>query len=112
MRVLEEGDFSLEVANLEAQSPFVEYVPDGLTLRFRGKLALELNLDSIELLFRAADGEIFLGQKTLGLRAELLTFSQKLATQSSSQLILANPYGSTFSAVNSLGSIYIKEELN
>jgi hypothetical protein len=112
MRVLEANDFSLEVSSQEAHSPYVEYVPDGLILRFRGKLALEMNLDSIELLMRAAEGEIFLGQKTLGLRAELLTFAQKLAIQSSSQLILSNTNGSTFSATNSSGRIHINQESN
>ncbi|MBU2663382.1 protein kinase [Actinoplanes bogorensis] len=74
---------------------FVESIPDRLTLRHEAGPSTPLTLDSVELLLRAADGEILNDVHSDAVRQELDGFAAQLRRQSATIVQIIDPAGST-----------------
>ncbi len=78
--------------------PFVEAVPDRVTLRHRDGAKLDLSLDTAELILRAADGEILDDIHSDVVRQEIEGFTAQLVTQPTDQVLIIDEVGRTVSA--------------
>ncbi|MFB9408338.1 protein kinase domain-containing protein [Dactylosporangium matsuzakiense] len=78
---------------------YVESIPDRLTLQHEAGPSTPLTLDSVELLLRAADGEILNDVHSDSVRQELDGFAAQLRRQSATVVQIIDPAGSTAVAV-------------
>jgi hypothetical protein len=109
LRILDQENFNLARLHHSNLSRYIEYVPDGIFLSYKDRFHLNLHLDAFELVMRAAEGQVFEGQKTSGLRAELTAFAQRIASQEASQVVLISPDQKSIVASNVQGSLTLSE---
>lgn len=81
LHVIPREEFELLVPN--GAQPYIETMPDTLTLRHHSGPFLELTLDTAEIVLRAADGELVNDFASDAIRQEIDSFVQKLARQPS-----------------------------
>lgn len=76
------------------RQPYVETMPDTLTLRHRAGAHLDLTLDTAEIILRAAEGEVVNDFASDAIRQEIDGFVQKLARQPSTSARIVDSAGS------------------
>ncbi|GAA4728423.1 protein kinase domain-containing protein [Actinomycetospora chibensis] len=79
-------------------SPHVESFPDQLVLRHRSGPQLRIPLDTAELLFRAADGEILGDTASASLRREIEGFGDRLRLQPAQRVRIVDGSGRSVTA--------------
>lgn len=87
---------------------YVESIPDRLTLRHQAGPTTPLTLDSVELLLRAADGEILNDVHSDAVRQELDGFAAQLRRQSATKVQIIDPAGATAAAVRQGQRIHLE----
>jgi hypothetical protein len=81
------------------KSPFIETMPDHLTLQHEAGPSLALTLDTAEIILRAADGEIIDDFGSDSIRQEIDSFVNQLGRQPSSSALIVDSSGSVAVAV-------------
>ncbi|MBZ2184882.1 MAG: protein kinase [Bryobacter sp.] len=92
-RVFERGRFELEIRNIDSPSRFLEQMPDGLNLTYKGehpKAQLEVNLDVFELLERLNDGYRPTVEEVQGFYLRLAVFKNSLAAAPYQEILLTD----------------------
>ena len=87
---------------------YVESIPDRLTLKHEEGPRTPLTLDSVELLLRAADGEILNDVHSDAVRQELDGFAAQLRRQSANNVQIIDPAGATAAAVRQGQRIHLE----
>ena len=77
---------------------FVECASDSLTLTYRDQIFMKLELDDIELIFRADDGEILNDVFSMAVIAKFGGFASRLRLRETSSVTLISPTNDTFRA--------------
>ncbi|MEX5710487.1 protein kinase [Parafrankia sp. FMc6] len=94
----------LDAAELElvaggTRSPYVESFPDLLVLRHSSRAELRINLDTAELLLRAADGEILGDLASEAIRQEVAGFGNRLRREPAHAVRVIDGSGRSLKAV-------------
>ena len=89
-------------------SPYIEAITDRLVLRHRSGASLAFSLDTAEVVFRAADGEIFNDSASLGIRYEIESFARQLLRQPGSRVTVISPSGKVHEIVSDSGEIELQ----
>lgn len=89
-------EFSVD--SLGGHDPYLESIPDRLQLLHHGSedgeaVDLILNLDTAEIILRAADGELLGDAQSDALRQEIDAFAAKLRRQSADKALVVDPAG-------------------
>jgi hypothetical protein len=87
---------------------YVESIPDRLTLKHEAGPSTPLTLDSVELLLRAADGEILNDVHSDAVRQELDGFAAQLRRQSATNVQIIDPAGAAAAAVRQGQRIHLE----
>lgn len=97
IKELDAGSFTLESQG--ASSPYLESFPDLLILRHSSGAALRINLDTAELLLRAADGEILGDLASEAIRQEIIGFGNRLRREPARAVRVIDGSGRSLRAV-------------
>lgn len=92
-RVFDRRRFHLEIRNIDRPSRFLEQMPDGLNLVYKGehsKAQLEVNLDVFELLERLNDGYRPTVEEVQGFYLRLAVFKNSLAAAPYQEILLTD----------------------
>ena len=90
-------------------SEYIEYSPDQLILEHNSGYRLLINLDSAELVLRAAEGELFGDGLAESIRFELDAFAQALLRENTRSLHIVEPNGTSSLVEISEKNIVLKE---
>lgn len=88
---------------------YVEAIADRLTLQHEAGSRLPLTLDTVEIVLRAADGEVLNDVHSDAVRQDLDGFAAQLRRQSATVVRIIDPAGSASTAVRRGQSIYLEE---
>lgn len=103
LKVIPEDQFELSAAVVPEE--YVEAASDHLRLAHRGGARIGLPLDTVEVVLRAADGELFGDAASEPIRQEILSFAARLRRQISSDVLIVDPTGSPSRATLVAGKI-------
>lgn len=106
---------SLPIDEFEFTTPvyadeFLEVSADYLTITHSGGASLNLNLDSAELVFRAAAGEIVADRMSEAIRFEIDMFANRLMREISKTVFVVQPNGRTAKVIQADGQIVLEAE--
>jgi hypothetical protein len=93
LKVLSASDFTLSVAESNADTEYLETIPEVIELTYKERWSLKLGLDGLELLLRASDGEIMGSPKTSSLEQELRSFATRISILATSEVMVQQPAG-------------------
>ena len=103
--MIEESEFEV-VAGISSEAEYLEASPDKLTLRHVATgIELGLSLDSFELLWRAAEGEVLADSYSDAFIKEVEGFASQLRDVRSTSVSVIDPIGSAVLAVEQNGQI-------
>ncbi|QKV78060.1 protein kinase [Amycolatopsis sp. Hca4] len=100
-----------ELAADGARSPYIESFPDLLVLRHSSGAALRINLDTAEVLLRAADGEILGDLASEAVRQEVTGFGNRLRREPARAVRVIDGSGRSLKAVAKDGRI-VREDVS
>ncbi|WP_406075316.1 protein kinase domain-containing protein [Micromonospora sp. NBC_01638] len=107
LKEIPSDQFRLEVHG--GTKSYVESIPDRLTLQHDAGSRLPLTLDTVELVLRAADGEVLNDVHSDAVRQDLDGFAAQLRRQSATVVRIVDPAGSASTAVLRGQHIYLEE---
>jgi len=102
LREMSASEFKLEQRPLP--SPYVEQQSDEFLLS-HPRARLTLTLDSVEMVLRAADGELINDAAANAIKLELLLFANRLMLHPASAAIIVNPAGAQYMVTETKGTI-------
>lgn len=102
LREMNAGEFTLERRPLP--SPYVEQQADEFLLS-HPRARLTLTLDSVEMVLRAADGELINDAAANAIKLELMLFASRLMLHPASAAIIVNPAGAQYTVTETKGKI-------
>ncbi|OXR40746.1 Serine/threonine-protein kinase PrkC [Nocardia cerradoensis] len=97
IKELAEDEFALTAEG--TSSPYLESFPDMLSLRHSSGVTLRINLDTAELLLRAADGEILGDLASEAIRQEIVGFGNRLRREPAHAVRVIDGSGRSLRAV-------------
>ncbi len=107
LREIPSGDFMLE--RRPGPSPFIEQQADELVL-MHPRASLALTLDSVELILRAADGDLINDDAANAIKLELQLLAGRLMLEPAASAIVVNPAGTPRTVAAIDGSIVMETE--
>ncbi|QYN37775.1 protein kinase [Pseudonocardia sp. DSM 110487] len=108
IKELPASEFELRAAT--AAAPFVESFPDQLELRHRSGARLRITLDTAELLFRSADGEVLGDSASAALRQEIEGFGNRLRLEPARRVRIVDGSGSSVVAEVAAGGTIVRRQ--
>lgn len=102
LREMNASEFKLERRPLP--SPYVEQQADEFLLS-HPRARLTLTLDSVEMILRAADGELINDAAANAIKLELTLFASRLMLHPASAAIIVNPAGAQYTVTETKGKI-------
>jgi hypothetical protein len=89
---------------LPTKGKYLETIHDRVALKVNGK-EIELSLDSLEIILRAADGYLIQDQQSSTIRFEIAAFADRISRESTSVIQLISSVGSATTVAVSQGKI-------